>query len=92
MTSKSPNLTSVAVETNDDSDNIAAKLAKIATSTPEWLRRIESGVKGVQQQMQNAAPCLPKARPPTIVQAQVVAPTASDVLKSGGPVSATPAA
>jgi len=85
-------LTSVAVETNDDSDNIAAKLAKIATSTPEWLRRIESGVKDVQQQVQNAAPRLPKARVPTIVQAQVVAPTASDVLKSGGPVSATPAA
>src|SRR5712671_2859254 len=81
-------LTAVAVEMTDYSDNIAAKLAKIATSTPEWLQRIESGVKDVQQQVQNAGPHLPKARPPTIVQAQVVAPTASDVLKPALPILA----
>jgi predicted PurR-regulated permease PerM/methanogenic corrinoid protein MtbC1 len=79
-------LTSVAVEMTNYSDNIAAKLSKIATSTPEWLQRIESGVKDVQQQVQNASPRLPKARPPTIVQAQVVAPTASDVLKPALPI------
>ena len=79
-------LTSVAVEMTEYSDNIAAKLAKLETSTPEWLQRIESGIKDVQVQVQNASPRLPRARPPTIVQAQVVAPTASDVLKPALPI------
>src|SRR5713101_7259883 len=79
-------LTSVAVEMTDYSDNIGAKLSKLATSTPEWLKRIESGVKDVQQQVQNAGPRLPKARPPTVVQAQAVAPTAGDVLKPAIPI------
>jgi predicted PurR-regulated permease PerM/methanogenic corrinoid protein MtbC1 len=70
----------------DYSDNIAAKLSKLATSTPEWLQRIESGVKDVQRQVQNAGPRLPKARPPTIVQAQPTAPSASDVLKPALPI------
>src|SRR4029077_18388026 len=77
-------LTSVAVEMTDYSDNIAAKISKLATSTPEWLQRIESGVKDVEQQVQSAGPHLPKARPPTVVQA--MAPTASDVLKPALPI------
>jgi predicted PurR-regulated permease PerM/methanogenic corrinoid protein MtbC1 len=79
-------LTSVAVEMTDYSDNIAAKLSKLATSTPEWLQRIESSVKDVQQQVEDAGPHLPKTRPPTVVQAQAAAPSAGDVLKPAMPI------
>jgi predicted PurR-regulated permease PerM/methanogenic corrinoid protein MtbC1 len=78
-------LTSVAVEMTEYSDNIAAKLSKLEGSTPEWLQRIESGVKDVQQQVQKSEPRLPKVKAPTIVQAQPVATTA-DVAKSALPI------
>src|ERR1039457_2698602 len=79
-------LTSVAVKMTEYSDNIAAKLAKLEGSTPEWLQRIESGVKDVQLQMQNAGPRLPKVKAPTIVQAQLASSTAGDVLKPAWPI------
>src|SRR5713101_3793499 len=79
-------LTSVAVEMTEYSDNIAAKLAKLEGSTPEWLQRIESGVKDVQSQVQNAGPRLPKVKAPTIVQAQPAESTAGNVLKPALPI------
>src|SRR5579863_5738187 len=68
-------LTSVAVEMTEYSDNIAAKLTKLQGSTPEWLQRIESGVKDVELQVQKSGPRLPKVKAPTIVQAQSGAST-----------------
>jgi predicted PurR-regulated permease PerM/methylmalonyl-CoA mutase cobalamin-binding subunit len=81
-------LTSVAVKMTEYSDNIAAKLANLEGSTPEWLQRIESGVKDVQLQVQNAGPRLPKVKAPEIVQAQLEASTAGDVLKPAWPILA----
>jgi len=81
-------LTSVAVRMTEYSDNIASKLAKLEGSTPEWLQRIEAGVKDVQLQVQNAGPRLPKVKAPTIVQAQLAASSAGDVLKPAWPILA----
>jgi len=78
-------LTSVAVEMTDYSDNIAAKLTKLQGSTPEWLQQIESTIKDVELQVQKSGPRLPKVKAPTIVQAQPVATTA-DVLKPALPI------
>lgn len=79
-------LTSVAVGMTEYSDNIASKLAKLEGSTPEWLQRIEYGIKDVELQVEKAGPHLPKIKAPTIVQAQPAAPTASDVLKPALPI------
>jgi predicted PurR-regulated permease PerM/methylmalonyl-CoA mutase cobalamin-binding subunit len=79
-------LTSVAVRMTEYSDNIAAKLTNLEGSTPEWLQRIESGVKDVQLQVQNAGPRLPKVKAPTIVQAQLEASTAGAVLRPAWPI------
>ena len=79
-------LTSVAVKMTEYSDNIAAKLAQLEGSTPEWLQRIESSVKDVQSQLQKAEPLLPKVKAPTIVQAQAASSTAGDVLKPVLPI------
>jgi predicted PurR-regulated permease PerM/methanogenic corrinoid protein MtbC1 len=45
-------LTSVAVQITDYTDNIAAKITALQGSTPDWLQRIEEGVKNVEQQLQ----------------------------------------
>ncbi len=81
-------LTSVAVRMTEYSDNIAVKLTNLEGSTPEWLQRIESGVKDVQLQVQNAGPRLPKVKAPTIVQAQLLGSTTGDVLKPAWPILA----
>ncbi len=61
-------LTSVAVEVSGYSNNIATKLTTFQGSIPTWLRRVEGGVKVVQQQLQNNA-TKPKGRTPRVVQA-----------------------
>ena len=78
-------LTSVAVEMTEYSDNIAAKISKLEGSTPEWLQRIESSVKDVELQVQKSGPRLPRIKAPTIVQAQP-ATTTEDVLKPALPI------
>jgi predicted PurR-regulated permease PerM/methanogenic corrinoid protein MtbC1 len=45
-------LTSVAVRTTDYTDNIANKITALKGSTPEWLQRIEEGVKDVERRLQ----------------------------------------
>lgn len=40
-------LTSTAVQITDYTDNIAAKITALRGSTPEWLQRIEDGIKDV---------------------------------------------
>ena len=79
-------LTSVAVEMTEYSDNIADKLSKLEASTPEWLQRIEWGVKNVERQVQRSGPRVPKVRTPPIVQTQPAPPTAADVIKPALPI------
>jgi predicted PurR-regulated permease PerM/methanogenic corrinoid protein MtbC1 len=76
-------LTSVAVQITDYTDNIAAKITSLRGSTPEWLQRIEDGVKDVEQQLQKPEPRPKRSTTPTVVQApaaesgleQVIRPT-----------------
>jgi predicted PurR-regulated permease PerM len=78
-------LTSVAVEVAGYSDNIATKLATLQGSTPTWLRRIEDGVKGVKEQLQNNA-SEPKERIRTMMQAQPAPTGVQDVLLPALPI------
>ena len=55
-------LTSVAVQITDYTDNIAAKITTLRGSTPDWLQRIEDGVKDVERRLQELAP---KQKAPT---------------------------
>ena len=48
-------LTSVAVQITHYTDNIAAKITALRGSTPDWLQRVEDGVKDVEQQLQRPA-------------------------------------
>ena len=62
-------LTSVAVQVSDYSDNVATKLTALKGSTPEWLQRVEDGIKDVEQQLNDLAPRSKRAKPAGIVQA-----------------------
>ena len=62
-------LTSVAVQVSDYSDNVATKLTALKGSTPEWLQRVEDGIKDVEQQLNDLAPQSKRAKPAGIVQA-----------------------
>src|ERR1700704_4997423 len=44
-------LTQVAVQVSGYTDNIATKLTALKGSTPEWLQRVQNGVKQVEQQV-----------------------------------------
>jgi predicted PurR-regulated permease PerM len=78
-------LTSVAVEVAGYSDNIAAKLGNLEGSTPAWLRRIEGGVKDVQQQLKKITPPV-RLKPPTLVQTQPNTLPTAEILKQSIPV------
>jgi predicted PurR-regulated permease PerM/methylmalonyl-CoA mutase cobalamin-binding subunit len=77
-------LTAVAVGMTEYSENIAKKINAVQGATPEWLARIESGVKDVEQQLQQARP-RPK-RPPNVVEAAAESSTAETVLKPALPI------
>jgi len=61
-------LTSVAVQTADYTDNIANKITALRGSTPQWLQRIEEGVKDVEQRLQPPIPIrtIPRRAGPSI--------------------------
>jgi predicted PurR-regulated permease PerM len=62
-------LTAVAVQVSDYSDNVATKLTALKGSTPEWLQRVEDGIKDVEQQLNDLGPQSKRAKPAGIVQA-----------------------
>src|SRR5579863_10271559 len=63
-------LTTVAVQVTDYTDNIAAKLTALRGSTPEWLLRVQDGVKDVEQQINDLTPRSQRSKPAaTTVQA-----------------------
>jgi predicted PurR-regulated permease PerM/methanogenic corrinoid protein MtbC1 len=62
-------LTSVAVQVTDYTDNIASKIAALKGSTPEWLQRTEEGVKDVEQQLQPSTASRTRPSAPTVVEA-----------------------
>jgi predicted PurR-regulated permease PerM len=76
-------LTSVAVQITDYTDNIATKITALQGSTPEWLQRIEDGVKDVEQQIQTSAP---KAKHSTLSTVVQIPDTRSNVEQIARPV------
>jgi len=76
-------LTSVAVQITDYTDNIAAKIDALKGSTPEWLQRVEVGVKDVEQQVQTS---VPKAKHSTLSTVVQIPDTGSSVEQIAKPV------
>jgi len=79
-------LTSVAVQITDYTDNIAAKITALRGSTPEWLQRIEDGVKDVEQQLQKPEPRPKRSTTPTVVQAPVAESGLEQVVRPALPI------
>jgi predicted PurR-regulated permease PerM len=72
-------LTAVAVNVTDHSENIAAKINSLQGATPDWLASVEYGVSNVERRLQQAKPVHKK--PQTVVQAPAESSTAEQVLK-----------
>jgi predicted PurR-regulated permease PerM len=80
-------LTAVALEVADYSNNIAAKLTAVQKSTPFWLQRIEHAVGDIERQVQKASPQA-TVNKPAVVQAVPTSPAVSEVLKPAIPILA----
>jgi predicted PurR-regulated permease PerM/methanogenic corrinoid protein MtbC1 len=65
-------LTSVAVQVTDYTDNIATKLTALKGSTPEWMLRVQIGIKDVEQQINEVTPRANPAKAARVVQLPAV--------------------
>jgi predicted PurR-regulated permease PerM/methylmalonyl-CoA mutase cobalamin-binding subunit len=65
-------LTSVAVQVTNYTDNIATKLTALKGSTPEWMLRVQIGIKDVEQQINEVTPRANRAKPASVVQVPAV--------------------
>jgi predicted PurR-regulated permease PerM/methylmalonyl-CoA mutase cobalamin-binding subunit len=72
-------LTAVAVNVTEHSENIAAKINALQGSTPDWLASIEYGVNNVERRLQQAKPVHKKTQ--TVVQAPAESSAAEQILK-----------
>jgi predicted PurR-regulated permease PerM/methylmalonyl-CoA mutase cobalamin-binding subunit len=79
-------LTSVAVQVTDYTDNIAAKITAFRGSTPEWLQRIEDGVKDVERQIQSPVPKVKRSGTSTLVEAPVLESSLDQIAKPALPI------
>jgi predicted PurR-regulated permease PerM/methylmalonyl-CoA mutase cobalamin-binding subunit len=79
-------LTSVAVQVTDYTDNIATKLTALKGTTPEWLLRVEDGVKDVEQQLNGPTPRPKRSTPASVVQAPAVASDLEQVVRPAVPI------
>ena len=79
-------LTSVAVQVTDYTDNIATKLTALKGSTPEWLQRVEDGVKDVEQQLADLSPRPKRSKPASVVQAPAVQSDLEQIVKPVVPI------
>ncbi|HUY28068.1 MAG TPA: AI-2E family transporter [Candidatus Binataceae bacterium] len=79
-------LTSVAVQVTDYTDNIAAKITALRGSTPQWLERIEDGVKDVERQVQAPTPRPKASHLSTVVQMPASDPVFETVLRPSLPI------
>jgi predicted PurR-regulated permease PerM/methylmalonyl-CoA mutase cobalamin-binding subunit len=62
-------LTSVAVQVTNYTDNIATKLTALEGSTPEWMKRVQLGIKDVEQQVNDVTPQPKLAKATRVVEA-----------------------
>ena len=79
-------LTSVAVQVTDYTDNIAAKLTTLKGSTPEWMVRVEGAIKDVEQQIGDVTPRAPRAKAVSVVQAPAIPSDLQQAVKPALPI------
>jgi predicted PurR-regulated permease PerM/methylmalonyl-CoA mutase cobalamin-binding subunit len=79
-------LTSAAVQITDYTDNIADKITTLGGSKPDWLLRIEYGIKDVQEQLQRPVRSPRHSTPSVVVQAPAAESDLSRFVSSGLPV------
>ncbi|MGC1399873.1 AI-2E family transporter [Candidatus Binatus sp.] len=68
-------LTSVAVQVTGYTDNIATKLTALEGSTPEWMKRVQYGIKDVEQQINDVTPQPKPAKAARVIEAPAAAPS-----------------
>jgi len=80
-------LTQVAVQVSGYTDNIATKLTALKGSAPEWLQRVQNGVKDVEQQLGVQVPAVPKrSKSVTVVQTPPAQTDLEQVMKPAIPI------
>jgi predicted PurR-regulated permease PerM/methylmalonyl-CoA mutase cobalamin-binding subunit len=79
-------LTAVAVQVTNYTDNIATKLTTLKGSTPEWMVRVEDAVKDVEQQISDVTPRAKRAKPANVVQAPAAQSDLQEAVKPVVPI------
>jgi predicted PurR-regulated permease PerM/methanogenic corrinoid protein MtbC1 len=79
-------LTSVAVQVTDYTDNIATKLTALKGSTPEWMLRVQDGIKDVEQQLNELTPRANRSKPASVVQVPAVQSDMEQAVKPVVPI------
>jgi len=79
-------LTSVAVQVTDYTDNIASKLTALKGSTPEWMVRVQDGIKDVEQQLNELTPRANRAKPASVVQVPATQSDLEQAVKPAVPI------
>jgi predicted PurR-regulated permease PerM len=79
-------LTSVAVQITAYTDNIAEKITALKGSTPEWLQRVEGGVKDVEQQITTPAARTKRSLPAVVAQAPATQSVVEQVVRPALPI------
>jgi predicted PurR-regulated permease PerM len=79
-------LTSVAVQVTDYTDNIATKLTALKGSTPEWMLRVQDGVKDVEQQLDVLTPRSKPSKTASVVQTPAASSYLEDAVKPVVPI------
>jgi len=79
-------LTAVAVQVTDYTDNIATKLTTLRGSTPAWMVRVQDAIKDVEQQISEVTPPAKRAKPANVVQAQAAQSDLQEAVKPVVPI------
>jgi predicted PurR-regulated permease PerM/methylmalonyl-CoA mutase cobalamin-binding subunit len=79
-------LTSVVVQVTEYTDNIATKLTALKGSTPEWMLRVQDGIKDVEQRITDLTPQSKRSKPAGVVQAPAVQSDLAQAVKPVVPI------
>ena len=79
-------LTAVAVQVTDYTDNIATKLSTLKGSTPEWMVRVEDAIKDVEGQISDVTPRARRSKPASVVQVPATQSDLEQAVKPAIPI------
>ncbi len=79
-------LTAVAVQVTDYTDNIATKLTTLKGSTPVWMVRVQDAIKDVEQQISDVTPRAKRAKPASVVQVPAAQSDLQEAVKPVVPI------